>query len=335
MRFWTRDKFDNITFYYKDKNDDEACELCIIETVEGRCRRERYAYRKEEQNQLFVFCHDSDTVSKQAKMTSRIAIKGYLDAFKIVDTIKSDLNDMEAIALHNARRYSTGIGLKVNRIAAEDELAASKDKISFIENKIKANPREAAREYLSIIKSINQIDYEYNVLDSYRKQKFIESDFTRHKAHTLVLMSFYLFEEDFITKKIFFDIEKTFKGHIYADFATARSAIGQILSNSLKYCKPESNLYVKFKPNGTFLSVSFEMTSRYFSNSEKHKFTIKGYRGNNAKDTDGQGVGLYAAQKMMELNGGTLEMNSHENTAFESQGHRYSQNEFTLTFRTR
>ena len=121
---------------------------------------------------------------------------------------------------------------------------------------------------------------------------------------------------------------------LYVDIATARSAISQILSNALKHCKPESVVKVKFAVKDGFTDLMFEMISRYFDNIEKHNFTLNKYRGLNSEGLEGQGIGLYAAQRMMMLNTGALEINSNENTRFESQGVIYSENEFLLKFKS-
>ena len=208
-------------------------------------------------------------------------------------------------------------------------------KIKFIEGNIRSHPWEAAREILSIRKSINQIEYEYNAIESFRKQgeKGIESGFTRHKAHTLILTSFYLLEEDFRSKDLRVEISP-YQGFVNVDFATARSAISQIFSNAIKFCKPDSQITIGFVEIKDYVNIKFEMVSRYFTNDEKKNFTRKKFRGTNSTGTDGQGLGLFAAQRMMSLNAGTLEINSKEATRFTSQGNNFSQNEFILSFRS-
>ena len=333
MRLWIRDLKGNVVIAYAEKNDDEGCQKCLNEVVLGKCHKKRFANRKIDADKEFVFCHEKNVVSKQASVTSKMVIFGFRKAYQIANSIVTDLTDLETIALHNAKKLTASVGLKIDKIASEEDMSKSVDKISFIEGKLKTSPREAAREILSIKRAVSQIEYEYNALESFRKQgeKGIEIGFTRHKAHTVVLTSFYLLEENFYSNGLRLKIDP-YQGYVNIDFGTAKSAISQILSNAIKFCKPSSEIHTRFLEKDGFVLIKFEMISRFFTNDEKKHFTEKKYRGGNSVNTEGQGIGLFAVQRMMSLNAGSLEINSHEGTKFESGGVIYSRNEFTLSF---
>lgn len=333
MKLWVLDKQGNCLFNYKDGNDSEVCERCLTAVLEGECARSRYAIHKSTELNEFRFCFDRSIKGKQARFISKLAVHGYSDVLRVSHALQEDIRSLEGIVLHNVRKLTAGIGQKIDGIASEELAAKEIDKIAFFEKCIDQRKRHVARELLSIRKSINQIEFEYNSLDSYKKQgKGNDSWFTSHKAHTLVVMTYYMYEPEFKERRLHLDTDEYY-GEVLVDFSMARSAISQVLSNAIKYCKPDSTVGVKFKDEGLTTHVLIEMTSLYFDNNEVPKFTIKGYRGKNSVGIDGQGLGLFAAALMMSLNQGTLEMRSNESTKFESEGKLYSQNEFELIFR--
>jgi signal transduction histidine kinase len=304
----------------------------MIGNFNGQCNQDRYAYNIQRTDHVFSFCYEKNVPSKQVKFLSKIACRGYEEAFKIQKAVQNDFASFESIALHNVRKLTAAIGQKVDSIASEEDVYKSDDRIGCFRKNIENNVNQTARELLSIRKSVNQIEFEYNAIDAYRSTDVMkDSWFTEHRAHTIVVMTFYMYEQDFREKRIRLDVEK-YNGCVNVDFSMARSSISQILNNAVKYCKPQSNITVNFVEDEKFVSIKFEMESLYFTNVESKSFALKGKRGSNSVGIPGDGIGLFTAALMMEHNGGKLIINSNENTRYQSSGKSYSTNEFTLVF---
>lgn len=338
MKFWIKDINGNILYKYAEGGDTSDCEVCLNAYKQGVCKHGRYANTKTSNDLSYIFCHNKNTIGKQAKYISNIVVDAHAKALTHNNHVISLIKNYESIALHNAKKITSDIGLKINRLISEEELSRSQDKISLIDVRLRNNSKEAAREIWSVIKSLNQLDYEYNSLESYsqladQNRSSLVQEFTKHKAHTLLLMSYYLHEEDFQSKNLKLEITP-FTGFVYVDFAIARSAISQILSNAIKYCRPNSKAMANIYCKGDYTYFNFKMCSRFFTNAEKSKFTIEKYRGINSSGTKGQGLGLFSACQMMRLNLGGIEISSDEKVVYGSDGIQYSNNEFTLYFKT-
>ncbi len=332
MKFWVKNKDGLCVYSYSDDTDMHICERCMTGNFNGQCSQNRYAYNVQRNEIIYSFCYEKNVPSKQVKFLAKIACRGYEEAFKIQKSLQNDFASFESIALHNVRKLTAAIGQKVDSIASEVEVYKSEDKIGYFKKKIDLNSTQAAKELLSIRKSVNQIEFEYNAIDAYRSTDVMkESWFTEHKAFTIVVMTFYMYEQNFKEKRLWLDVDK-YNGYVNVDFSMARSSISQILSNAVKYCKPESRIIVSFVEEEKFVFIKFEMESLYFSNDESKYFALKGKRGANSTGIPGEGIGLFAASLMMQHNGGKLLINSNENTRYQSDGKIYSTNEFTLIF---
>jgi len=264
-----------------------------------------------------------------------MVVDGYFRATTVQKSIQNDIKSIESITLHNVKKLNAGIGLKIERHFSDEFLATAKDKIGAIEGILKTDSKGMARELLSIVKSIRQIESEYSLVESLREQHSTNAtqSFTRHKAHTVILMSYYMFEEELARKHIHATFA-SFSGYILVDFAVARSAISQIFSNAVKYCKPDSEIRINFHSDAERTKVIFLMESRFIPQTDIQMLFLRPYRGNNTDGIRGEGIGLFAAYSMMKMNEGEITCTSNESTKYESEGVWYSSNTFTVTFKT-
>lgn len=331
MRFWVFDSSGYNVFYYNDDRTYEICERCRDYPSEGLCRKSRLPITRNIDSLKVIFCLDKGMVGKPAKYIVKITLDAYLKASNVQKRIQADITTIEAITLHNVKKLNAGIGLKLEKHVNETALSKSQNKAKTIESMITSNKEEFARDILSILKSVRQIESEYALADSLRGQVLIKQDLTKHRAHTLVVMSFYMFEEELKKKNIRVRLEN-FRDDIWVNFAMARSALSQIFSNAVKYCKPCSEINVTFINNADKTTIQFDMSSRFFTNTEAMSFFLNPIRGLNANGVPGEGIGLFAAYRMMQMNGGQISCYAHENTKYRSEGIDYSDNVFSLVF---
>lgn len=332
MRFWIKCN-NRVDFEYRDDLDNEICERCLAEDIRGKCQKSRYAIRSNKNDSEFIFCFDKNVVSKQAKHISKITIEAFPTITKAAKERNRDLNKIQTIAYHNAKKMNASIGMKIDKFIPIEEYSREENKINVIKSVIQSSPELVAREILGVRKTVEQIEAEYNLIEVLDlSEPFSESDLTLIRAHKLLVLGYYFYQEEFRKKRIFVKISETDLA-IQVDYGVAKSAIGQIFNNALKYCKPETTLYVNVNDVNNYIELQFQMTSLYFGEAEGSKFTELGIRGVQASDIAGEGVGLYAVYHFMRMHNGYFRLNSNSNTGFKSGDKTYSENTFSLGFK--
>ena len=332
MRFWIRCN-NRIEFEYREEIDNEVCERCLAEEIRGKCQKSRYAVKASKNDSEFIFCFDKNVVSKQAKHIAKITLEAFPLITKAARERNRDLNKIQTIAYHNAKKMNASIGQKIDKLIPYEEYSREEDKINVIKAAIQSTPDSVAREILGVRKTVEQIEAEYNLIEVLDlSEPFSENDLTLIRAHKVLVLGYYFYQEEFSKKRIFVKISETDLA-IKVDYGVAKSAIGQIFNNALKYCKPETPLYVNVNDVNDYIELQFQMTSLYFDESECSKFTELGARGNQVKDIAGEGVGLYAVYHFMRMHNGYFKMSSNKNTSFRSGDKTYSENTFILGFK--
>lgn len=331
MKFWIlRDG--QISYTYKDDGDKQSCTKCITEYESGFCSKKRFADKISKDDETYIFCHDENVVKGTAKHISKITAASFSSIYNASKKKRADLTEIEIIAYHNAKKMNAQIGQKINKIISDNELASTKNKIDFIERKIKKDARSVAREILSARKIVQQIETEYNLIEILdMNQPFRDDDLTKIKAHQLLVSAFYLYEEDFSEKGITVKINPT-QVELLVDFGVAKSAIGEIFQNSIKYCKKKTSIDISVTTDDVYSHLTFRMTSLHFSNEEQSRLTLKSFRGSQAQEIQGSGIGLFAVNAYMNLHKGKLSFHSSESTKHYYKNGYYSENTFTLSF---
>jgi len=97
-----------------------------------------------------------------------------------------------------------------------------------------------------------------------------------------------------------------------------QEAFTNILENAVKYANPESEIRLTVEPLPLHTKVIVTNRGMGINKNEWHLIFKRFYRGKNAKDTPGAGLGLYLAALLMEKQGGYIMVDSTpgEFTAF-------------------
>ncbi len=333
----------NKKYEYQDIRNNSSCERCMSTepTLSERaflCQKKHYFVSKlaEDKKSFFIFCLKEAKTSKHAKYIVKIFIDAFYKSILPIQGIAAIQKNASEISVHNTRNLNAEINNKLLSLLKESELYKSDDKIKYIESRIKEKPNAFAREILSVLKSTRQIMNEYNVHDFIDPASILhDADFSRQKIHTLCVMSFYLFEQDFKEKEISLQITKC-HDKVIINWNTAQTALAQLYDNCLKYCKKNTTIQVSFTSSSeSFIEVKYEMTSLFFSRDESKFLTLFGKRGQFADSIDnkGRGIGMHIIQRMMDLNGGYFRYESNESTKYYSDNKPYSENVFILGFR--
>lgn len=331
MRFWIRCN-GIIEFSYNDDTDIEVCERCLNEMIIGKCFKSRYAVRNDKNDSEYIYCHDQKTVAKQAKHISKITTASFSTITMAARKRSRDLNAVQSIAYHNAKKMNASIGQKIDRIVALESYTREANKLEIIKSEILKSPEIVAREILGVRKTVEQIEAEYNLIETLElSEPYSQSDLTLIKVHKLLVLGFYLNQEEFSKKKVHVNISETDLA-IKVDYGVAKSAISQVFNNAAKYCKPNSEIEVIVKNSDEYINIEFSMTSLFFSADESEKLTDLGIRGDQTEDIAGEGIGLYAVRHFMAKHNGYYRMVSNEHTQLKSADKTYSYNVLTLDF---
>lgn len=334
MRFihFNYDK-NEILYKYSDEDDKSIDDLLPSIFSEGYNKDKGYYIKAliDETNILY-FCFKRVKGKNEAKFKVKMAIEFYRDTFGDISIHKRLEEKTAEVALHNTKNINAQIFSKISNLVNHDKLIRQPDKIEYLLNKINREPIKFAREILNIIRSMEHIQVEYNIIDYLKSKSVItDQDKISIKIHTLIVMSFYIFEQDFKEKGTNFNVNET-REKVYINFNTIKTAIIQILDNSIKYVKPKENITVSCERIDNMIHVHFDMTSIFIDDGDMCKLTLPEYRGSYAQQCvkKGSGFGLYIAKKLINLNNGDLIIEKLSPTIIECDDIKYSMNRFTI-----
>ena len=93
-------------------------------------------------------------------------------------------------------------------------------------------------------------------------------------------------------------------------------AIYNILDNAVKYGNTESLIEISVKAYEMFVCITISNEGERISEEEIPRIFQRFYRGKNANEAEGVGIGLYLARQIIEEQGGYIKVTSIEKTKF-------------------
>lgn len=95
---------------------------------------------------------------------------------------------------------------------------------------------------------------------------------------------------------------------LWHDVKWTKETIVNILDNAIKYSPARSHVWISMKKQTQFLRIEIKDEGIGISKEEANRVFQRFYRGKNAvvKKTEGSGVGLYLARKILEEQGGNI-----------------------------
>lgn len=347
MRYEIKNKAGNLTYRYIS-DDTHICDKCFHDVASHKCCNNYHFITVEKNEQTHSFCFSCKEVKneKSAKTLANFIVYDYYFQKKKEKTIipsDVDLNtytDLLKVSFHNSKTIVSNMKNKIFSLldSSIESFLLKNNKIDYIQQCIKENSRNTARQILSCLKSAEQVLHEFALVDFLHPQSIISDKMKgSHKAHTIYVLSFYMYETDFQNK--YLKVKSGFSdSKIYIHFETAKTAIAQILDNTLKYARKNSIVNVTFEKKTiegiSYIAIVFNMESIAIRKSEISLFCQIGQRGIFAQkaEIDGNGLGLYITQKMLNLNDGFLEIDTND-TPKKHNGRSYTNNTFRLYFK--
>ena len=97
---------------------------------------------------------------------------------------------------------------------------------------------------------------------------------------------------------------------LYHDKRWTREAISNVLENAIKYSAPNNDIVVTVEPLPVHTKITVTDHGMGIEKSDWNMIFKRFYRGQNAKDNEGAGLGLYLAALIMEKQGGYIMVDS-------------------------
>lgn len=96
--------------------------------------------------------------------------------------------------------------------------------------------------------------------------------------------------------------------YIMADGRLIWREFDNLLSNILKYAQPGTRVYLTMEEVGEYVEIAFKNTSRYRLDVSSDELKERFVRGDNSRNTEGNGLGLAIVESLTTLQGGEMNL---------------------------
>lgn len=209
--------------------------------------------------------------------------------------------------LHNIRTINAHSLQEIRNLIPESLLKQHKDKsCDELEAIIKKKTYATAMGIFRLSKDLYEIKSEFSVYDKLIKGNVSVSK-RMFNVRDVIMTVLYPFFEDFSKKEVIVTVEQCYDS-IPLDFETFQVAMYHIIENASKYIRNKTNASISFSQGKNVMTIQFSMQSLFIPESEAETIFLEGISGETAKKTNlcGEGIGMYRARKLIEINGGTL-----------------------------
>jgi len=98
---------------------------------------------------------------------------------------------------------------------------------------------------------------------------------------------------------------------IFHDRNWTAEALFNILDNAVKYSKPDSTIQIRLRQYGLFAAVEVTNEGTSIHDTERSRIFTRFYRGQNSRQTEGIGIGLYLSREILVKQGGYINLKVH------------------------
>ena len=234
--------------------------------------------------------------------------------------------------LHNIRSINAHSLQEIRSLVPEYILRQHKDKsCEEVEEFVKKQTRKTAMSIFRISKDLYEIKAEFSVYDKLIKGEGLLNK-RPYNIRDVIMTVLYPFFEDLNKKNVIMNVASYYES-VPIDFETFQVAIYHIIENASKYIQDNTDANVDFYvKDDRYQMIEFRMQSLYINQNEIDLIFQEGYSGINAQQAklSGDGIGMYRAKKLIELNGGDLTVSAGTiKTAY--MGSDYALNKFIIS----
>lgn len=236
----------------------------------------------------------------------RVDIKGSQELVKLADSFNEMAKELSSIETLRADFVST--------ISHEYKTPVASIQ-GFAKRLLKGNlSEEKQREYLNIIVSeserLSRLSSNVLLLSKLESSKW-NTERAEYSLDEQLRMVIMLLEPQFQRKNLKVDInlEET---RITANEETLRQLWINLLGNAIKFNKLNGSVSILLKNNNTKATVSITDTGIGMSQEQRTRIFEKFFQGDSSRGTEGNGLGLSLVKRILELEGGNINVESKE-----------------------
>lgn len=254
---------------------------------------------------------------------------------KIIEESESGSNKSTSRLIHNLTSLNAHNIQEFYSLVPQENVSKKMGKqVSYVRQIVEKEPKETALALLKMAKNNAAMKVEFSV---FKKLFAPDPDLraTNHNVHKVLMNIFYLFFADFTDKdvKVIVGDGDNNKYTAYFDYESIHVALYHMIENAAKYIKQNTTLSVGIINKADCLDIVLDMTSTLIKPEETEIIFEEGFSGKLAHQTgkSGDGIGLSRAKKILELNGGSLSVDPHFDTAEVVMGVTFQRNIFIMT----
>jgi|TARA_B100001063_G_scaffold242729_1_gene271968 signal transduction histidine kinase len=283
---------------------------------------------------VYGFTSDKDFLKSSQKFKTQLnVILNATDSIdEIIDSAKKSTNKSTSRLIHNLTTLNAHNIQEIYSLIPQDGVSRNmRNQISFAENIVKDEPKETAVTLLRIAKNNASMKVEFSVF-----KKLFDSNpelqRRKHNIHKVLMNMFYLFFPDFTDKNVKVIVGDESTHMAYFDYESVHVALYHIIENAAKYIKPNSTLNIDIGSNGDHSQISMDMMSTEIKESEVEKIFLEGVSGDLPSKIGkaGEGIGMYRAKNIIELNSGSISVTPYPKTLEETLGFKFQRNVFAI-----
>jgi len=216
----------------------------------------------------------------------------------------------------------------------QEKFLAATDKSQLIREHIVKDSERAADTFLSIFQKLLLTKHELIVYDLLRQDAVsIDTKKKSHRIHKLIQMALNTYWRDLRDRGIKITHESC-DSYVVVEFESFMAALIHVVDNMCKYALSGSEVDICYEIDKAFqqIRVVFSMISYAIAEDEEDRIWEEGYSGRIAQKAqkDGNGLGMFAIRKLVELNGGTVRLFS-TGTTVNVENISYKNNNLEIT----
>ena len=246
----------------------------------------------------------------------------------VTQSSPNNQTSISEIVVHNSKNIHTNIVSKIQNIFPSIDVEENKIDYILREIQLEDNFQNVARELLSVWKSLSQQSFQYSVADYIDAKKLNLADFGMHRIYTIIKMSYFQYEDDFIERNIGLNMDP-YDGEVCCHFDTIKATFCALLENCIKYCRQNTSIDISFNEKDDIITTTIAMESRYIDQTDVPRIFEYANRGKFVSDLPGKGIGLWMMKKMVQLNYGQVTIKPSENR-FNFNDSTYGKNIFRI-----
>lgn len=220
---------------------------------------------------------------------------------KELDTFEHNIAHINADAINEFYSFITQDKLvtnyrKLQDLIAENMKSSPEDTIELIARLARYNLN--IKTELSVAAKLNNPDS--------------KPSFNVGKPRDAIMSSVYMLYPIFKKRRVSVDVNESWD-KFDIDYDALQVASFYIIENASKYTKEGSNFIVSFLRLQSKFYIEFSMKSLFIEEWERDQIFDEGYRGTNAQNKNGKGIGLYRAKCLVHFLGGNLFLEAGNN----------------------